>query len=88
PKVQKQDDPNSTLLITIDAEGKVTLGETALSEDFDTMVEEISNNEKAQNDGRLAIDADPKVNFGLVIRVMSAAHESGIGQVGLASDKL
>jgi len=88
PKVQKPDDPNSTLLITIDAEGKATIGATPLSDDFDTMVEEIGNNEKAQNDGRLAIDADPKVNFGVVIRVMSAAHQSGIGQVGLASDKL
>lgn len=88
PKVQKQDDPNSTLLITITAEGKVSLGETALSDDFDTMVDELSKNEKIQNDGRVAIDADPKVNYGAVIRVMAAAHESGVGSVGLASDKL
>lgn len=88
PKVQKQDDPNSTLLITIDAEGKAKLGETPLSEDFDTMVEELSNNEKIQNDGRVAIDADPKVRYGIVIQVMAAAHHSGVGSVGLASDKL
>lgn len=87
-KTQAPDDPEATLLITIDADGKATLGEAPLSADYDEMVNQLRDNKKLQNDGRVAIDANPKVKYGAVIRVMSAAHEAGIAKVGVASDRL
>ena len=56
--IQQPNDPNAALLITIGA------------------------------DGRVSITADPKVPYGRVIQVMSAAHEAGVPEVGIASDRL
>lgn len=86
--VQQPSDPNATLLISIDADGKARLGKEPLASDYDKMVEQLKNNEKAQTDGRIAIKGDDKAKYGWVIRVMAAAHEAGIGSVGIASDKL
>ncbi len=88
PVTQQPDDPNATLMVTIDDDGNAKLGETPLSQDFDEMVKQFKDNDKVQLDGRVAIDASKKVPYGAVVRVMSAAHESGVGSVGLASDRL
>ena len=87
-KTQAPDDPEATLLITIDLDGKAVLGETPLRADYSEMVTQLRDNKKLQNDGRVAIDANPKVKYGVVIRVMAAAHEAGIAKVGLASERL
>ncbi len=86
--VQAADDPNATLLISIDAAGKAKLGEAALSDDYEAMVGELKANEKLKADGKVAVDADPKVPYGRVIRVMAAAHDAGVGSVGIASSRL
>ena len=86
--VQVPDDPNATLLIKIDAAGAVTIGKTPVSSDHETLVAALKANEKAQNDGKIAIKADDKVAYGKVIDVFAAAREAGIGQVGIASEKL
>ena len=39
-------------------------------------------------DGKLVVMAAPKVPYGRVIEVMAAAHEAGVEQVGIASDRL
>ena len=85
---QSPNDPDAMLLISIDAAGKAKLGESDLSEDYAAMVEELKANKKLQADARVAIDADPKVGYGRVIRVMAAAHEAGVPSVGLASNRL
>jgi len=86
--VQQPSDPNATLLVTIDEKGNAKLGKEPLARDYDQMVEQLRNNEKAQTDGRLAIKGEDKAKYGWVIRVMAAAHEAGIGKVGIASEKL
>ena len=86
--VQAANDPNATLLISIDAAGKAKLGETPLSDDYDAMVQELKANEKLQADSKVVVDADPQVSYGKVVRVMAAAHESGVASVGIASNRL
>lgn len=86
--VQQLDDPNATLLVNIDAQGNATLGTEPLSPDFKKMVDQFKNNQKAQTDGKIAITGEDKTKYGLVIRVMSAAHMAGISEVGVASDRL
>jgi biopolymer transport protein ExbD len=87
-KQEQEHDPDATLLITIDKDGNAKLGETPLPEDYDEIVALLKANEKIQFDGRVAVDADAKVNYGVVIRLMAAAHESGVPSVGLASNRL
>lgn len=85
---QAPSDPNATLLVTVDAAGNATLGKEPLSKNYDEMVKQLENNEKAQTDGRIAIKGEDKAKYGAVIRVMSAAHQAGIAKVGIASEKL
>ncbi len=88
PVTETPDDPNATLLITVDSAGKATLGETPLPDDYAGRVKAIEGSAKAQADGRIAVTADGKVAYGEVIAVMAAAREAGIPSVGLASDRL
>ena len=88
PITEQPDDPEATLLITVDDDGSARLGETKLPTSHADIVEAIRNNEKAQADGRLAIRAAPKVPYGRVISLMSAAREAGVTSVGLASERL
>ena len=86
--IQQPNDPNAALLITIGADGRARLGKNQLPPDFDGMVARLRDNQKVQADGRVSITADPKVPYGRVIQVMSAAHEAGVPEVGIASDRL
>ena len=58
-------------------DGSATLGETAPPADYPGIVEAIRGSEKAQADGRLAIQAADKVPYGRVITLMSAARGPG-----------
>ena len=88
PVAVVEDDPDATLLIKIDAAGAVSIGKTAVPPGREALISALEANDKAQNDGRVAVKADGKVPYGSVIDVMSAAREAGIGQVGIASDRL
>jgi biopolymer transport protein ExbD len=84
---QLPSDPNATLLVKVFEDGSAQLGTQKLSSDFDEMVEQFKANEKAQTDGKVAVKAEGKIKYGHVVRVMAAAHEAGIADVGIASDK-
>lgn len=88
PIEQTQNDPDATLLITIDAAGMVSVGKTPVAGGHDALVEAIKASEKAQTDQRVAVKADEKVGYGSVVDVMSAAREAGIAHVGIASERL
>lgn len=80
-------DPNATLLLKVFEDGSAQLGSEKLSPSYDQMVTQLKNNEKAQTDGKVAIKSEGKVKYGHVVRIMAAAHEAGIADVGIASDK-
>jgi biopolymer transport protein ExbD len=84
---QVASDPNATLLVKVFEDGSAQLGNETLSPDFDKMVEQFKANEKAQTDGKVAVKAEGKIKYGQVVRVMAAAHEAGIPNVGIASNK-
>ena len=81
-------DPSATLLVTIDATGAATLGTQPLRADYAGLVADLKANQKLQSDGKVAIDAATGVKYGLVIRMMAAAHDAGVMAVGIASDRL
>lgn len=86
--VQQPNDPNASLLVTIDDKGNAKLGKEPLSTDYDKMVEQFRKNEKAQTDNKVVISGDDATRYGIVIKVMAAAHEAGIEEVGVASKNL
>ncbi len=88
PVEQTENDPDATLLVKIDAAGAVSVGKTPVNGDHDALVAALTDSEKAQADGKIAIKADGKVPYGKVIDVMAAARTAGIDSVGLASDRL
>ena len=87
-KTQTANDPNATLILSIAEDGSAKLGQNPLAAEWEPMVEQIRSNEKAVNDDRLAIKAAPTTKYGRVIEIMAAAHEAGIGKVGIASERL
>lgn len=88
PKTQVPDDPNATLILTIEENGDARLGKTPLPVKWEEMVEAIKANPKAVEDDRIAIKAADKAKYGRVIEIMAAAHEAGITKVGIASERL
>jgi biopolymer transport protein ExbD len=86
--VQQPNDPNATLLVSIDAEGNAKLGKEPLASGFDAMIKQFEKNEKAQADSKILVTGDDKTKYGAIIRVMAAAHQAGISEVGVASKRL
>ena len=85
---QVPSDPNSPLLVEVTDDGSAKLGQLVLSKDFDEMVKQFKDNEKAQSDSKVIVTAKGAARYGDVIRVMTAAHEAGVDDVGIASDRL
>lgn len=86
--VQNPSDPNASLLVSVEANGSAKLGKTPLAPEYDKMVQQFRDNEKAQTDGKVLLKGDDATKYGVIIKVMAAAHEAGIDNVGLASDRL
>jgi biopolymer transport protein TolR len=86
-KVQ-QPAPDSKLLVTVKPDGSAELGKEPLSADYDAMVKQFENNEKAKSDDKIIITGEPTTPYGDIIRVMTAAHEAGIGDVSIGSERL
>lgn len=86
--VQNPSDPNASLLVSVAADGTVKLGKTPISTDYEQMVAAFKENEKAQEDDKVVVKGDEQAKYGAIITVMAAAHEAGIEQVGIASDRL
>ncbi len=86
--IEQPQDKDATLLISIEDDGTMTLGNTPMPAVHEAMVAQLVASQKAQDQGRVAIRAGDKVAYGKVIAVMSAAHEAGIASVGIASDRL
>ena len=74
--------------VRVAADGSVKLGKTPVPNDYGQMVEAFKNNEKAQEDDKVVVKGDEKAKYGAIITVMAAAHEAGIEQVGVASERL
>lgn len=86
--VENPSDPNASLLVSIASDGSVKIGKEPMPADYDKMVEVFKTNEKAQDDDKIVVKGDDKAKYGVIIKVMAAAHEAGIEQVGVASERL
>jgi len=86
--VQNPSDPNASLLVTVNPDGTVKVGKTVVDGDYEKLVEAFRDNAKAQEDDKIVVKGEETAKYGAVIKVMAAAHEAGIEDVGIASERL
>ena len=81
---QKIEDPEGLLILTIDAERKITLGKTPIA--WKDLREKLEKNEKAQKDDKIHLAAHGALPYSVVATAMAIAKDAGIGKVLLLTD--
>ena len=86
PKAQAQlmNVDESKLVMTIDAERKVFLGETEIPPA--RLEEALVNNNRLQREGELYLKADKNISYGFVVQVMAIIKKAGIPKLGMVTD--
>lgn len=85
-RAPRMDLDEEKLILSIDADQKVFLGETEVP--FDSLEQALSTNERMQRDRELYIQADETVPYGFVAKVMALIRRAGIEKLGLVTDPL
>jgi len=85
-RAPRMDLDEEKLILSIDAEQRVFLGETEVP--FDSLEQALSSNERMQRDRELYIQADETVPYGFVAKVMALIRRAGIEKLGLVTDPL
>ncbi|MCU0661176.1 MAG: protein TolR [Myxococcota bacterium] len=88
PKAQAQpmDVEDSKLVMTIDAQRQVFLGQTAIPND--RLEDTLANNERLKREGELYLKADRTVPYGFVVQVMAIIKKTGIPKLGMITDPI
>ena len=73
-------------IISVDKAGKVFLGTLPLSTDKSKMAEELKNNVKIKDDGKVFIQGDQNVPYERIVDVLVALKEAEVKSVGFVAD--
>jgi len=73
-------------VISIDRTGRAFLGTLPLSEDPEKLREEIGNNAKVKEDGRVFIQGDQNVDHARIVDILVALKDAEVSQVGFVTD--
>jgi len=73
-------------IISVDKTGKVFLGTLPLSADKDKMAEELKNNVKIKEDGKVFIQGDKNVAYERIVDVLVALKQAEVSSVGFVAD--
>ena len=86
PKAEAQpmEVDESKLLMTIDKDRNVFLGETRIS--HAKLEETLVNNARLQREGELYLQADAAIPYGFVVQVMAIVKKAGIPKLGMVTD--
>ena len=86
PKAQAQvmNVDESKLVMTIDADRKVFLGQTEIPPA--RLEEALVNNSRLQREGELYLKADKNISYGFVVQVMAIIKKAGIPKLGMVTD--
>ena len=85
-RAPRMDIDEEKLLLTIDAQQKVFLGETEVP--YDKLEAALTTNERLQRDREIYLQADASVPYGFVAKVMALIRRGGIEKLGLVTDPL
>lgn len=77
---------DTKLLLVIDKQMKVYLGEVEVPQD--RMEEVLATNQRIRDEKEIYLQADKDVPYGFVVKVMAALREAGVEQLGLVTDPL
>jgi len=86
PKTQaeRMEVEQEKLLLTIDKDRKVFLGETEVP--YDKLEQALTSNTRLQQERELYLQADETVPYGFVAKVMALVRKGGIEKLGLVTD--
>ena len=73
-------------VISIDKQGRAFLGTLPLSENTDKLKEEIANNAKITEEGRVFIQGDQNVPHARIVDILAALKEAEVSEVGFVTD--
>ncbi|MCK9522522.1 MAG: biopolymer transporter ExbD [Proteobacteria bacterium] len=76
----------SKLVMTIDSERRVFLGETLVPNE--RLEEALLSNERLQREGELYLQADQNIPYGFVVQVMAIVKKAGIPKLGMITDPM
>jgi biopolymer transport protein TolR len=87
PKVKSAPMPtdDTKLMVIVTADEHVYLGKDEITGDLDN---KLRTNARLQDEKELYIQADEKVPYGAVLRVMAAARAAGVDKLGMITDPL
>jgi len=83
PPLEVQDDEDQ-LILTIDANGAVFIGETPV--EWDTLGAQLAAINKRNPDANVFVRADGSIRYDKVLQLMAMAKAAGIGKVGLVTE--
>ena len=83
-KAQAMEVDESKLVMTIDKDRNVFLGETPIP--HARLEEALANNSRLQREGELYLKADATIPYGFVIQVMAVVKQAGIPKLGMVTD--
>ena len=85
-RAPRMDIEEQKLLLTIDKDRKVFLGETEVP--YDRLEMALTTNERLQREREIYLRADETVPYGFVAKVMALIRRGGIEKLGLVTDPL
>ena len=83
-RAPRMEQDEEKLVLSIDAEEKVYLGEDEIPSD--RLEEALLNNARLQADNEIYVRADETVPYGFVLNVFSIIRRAGIEKLGLVTD--
>jgi biopolymer transport protein TolR len=76
----------SKLMMVIDDERRVFLGETPIP--HDRLEEALASNVRLQREGELYLKADRNIPYGFVVQVMAIIKKAGVPKLGMVTDPI
>lgn len=83
-KAMPMDVDESKLMLMIDAEQRVFLGETEIP--HERLEEALAANARLQREGELYLKADRNIPYGFVVQVMAIIKKAGVPKLGMVTD--
>jgi biopolymer transport protein TolR len=83
-KAEPMEVDKSKLVMIIDAERRVFLGETEIP--HAKLEDALGNNARLKREGELYLQADASVPYGFVVQVMAIIKKAGIPKLGMITD--
>jgi len=78
------EDPEGKLVLSINGNRQVFLGGTQIT--WATLEEKLLANERVKKEGALYIEADQKLDYGIVVTAMAIAKQAGVAKVMMLTD--